>query len=77
MGELLYLPLQARRQQVENKRARDQEAAEEGREVSKQEEGKEGGAWDKQKKKRSCFLFSNCLILCWNENLYNLEACCF
>lgn len=22
-------------------------------------------------------LFSNCLILCWNENLYNLEASCF
>lgn len=23
-----------------------------------------------------CFLFSNCLIMCWNDNLYNLEACC-
>lgn len=29
------------------------------------------------REKKHSFLFSSGLISCWNENLYNLEACCF
>lgn len=61
---LLYLPLQAKQERETLEKEREK--------VSKQENEKKGMHGTK-----NCFLFSNCLILCRNENLHILEACCF